>query len=173
MRNTFEDDLAGKPAQPERQKFVCVAHGCPMVGAIEVDGQFWCGAHVHEPAEHWQAITQVLRAYADVLKDSRDLMSLGIGDPRAPILTHRVLERVGSILNDAERDRIEKAKRAPFVVGYCAELSVRRASKRRADAFKGDSAPQVATKPQKRHSDPFRSLPEALEGQGKRWWDAL
>lgn len=59
-----EDAAALPPAEPQRLRFPCAAHQCPMVGAIFVggpDAPGQCMFHAREPANDWPKITQALK----------------------------------------------------------------------------------------------------------------
>lgn len=68
-----DDDAAQQPEPAKRRTWECQAHNCPHVGAIRAQGSslLLCPAHAVTPSQHWEAVTQRLRRYAELLRAVR------------------------------------------------------------------------------------------------------
>lgn len=54
-------------AEPEKPKFACMAHGCPVTAAIASGNAYICRYHDGQPASTWAAITTRLRNRESIL----------------------------------------------------------------------------------------------------------
>lgn len=148
--------MSEPPGQPWGR---CAAFGCPLLGTLGSEGQWYCFCHVNKPATQNSAITARLRGrLAPIVETTLDIRRCGASFHESPDLYRAIQKRLVSIsrhdllfgFNGADCSPYQP--RAPIVrmwlarlesvlLAACADLG----TARKADATASTAAPEVAT----------------------------
>jgi hypothetical protein len=132
--------------QPGQPWGMCAAFGCPLLGTLDSEGQWYCFCHAHRPSSANDAITAKLRGHlAPVVESTLDIRRCGASFHGAPDMYRAIQKRLiaagrrdlllGANGADRSTDRVEPivkqwlGRLEGALIAVCAELgSARRAT---------------------------------------------